>query len=221
MEREINLNEISDGRLYSSNDMVKADCHDCQGCSDCCRGMGTSVILDPLDVHRLCVNLEESVESLMRNYLQLNLVDRVILPNLSMAGETESCGFLTEEGRCRIHSFRPGICRLFPLGRFYEDRSYRYFLQIHECKQEPKAKVKVRKWIDTQDFKTYEKFVADWHYLLKDLQALEQKKQNPELPKKISLYVLQNFYLKPYKKEEDFYEQFYQRMEKAKEIWGV
>lgn len=31
MKRNIDLNEISDGRLYSSGDMVKADCHDCAG----------------------------------------------------------------------------------------------------------------------------------------------------------------------------------------------
>ena len=31
MKRNIDLNEISDGRLYSSGDMVKADCHDVRG----------------------------------------------------------------------------------------------------------------------------------------------------------------------------------------------
>ena len=31
MKRNIDLNEISDGRLYSSGDMGKADCHDCAG----------------------------------------------------------------------------------------------------------------------------------------------------------------------------------------------
>ena len=29
MKRKVDLNEISDGRLYSSGDMVKVDCHDC------------------------------------------------------------------------------------------------------------------------------------------------------------------------------------------------
>ena len=41
MEREIDLKAVSDGRLYGANDMVKADCGDCEGCSACCRGMGT------------------------------------------------------------------------------------------------------------------------------------------------------------------------------------
>lgn len=36
MRREQTLEEISDGKLYDSNDMVKADCHDCEGCCDCC-----------------------------------------------------------------------------------------------------------------------------------------------------------------------------------------
>ena len=29
MRREVSMEEISDGKLYDSNDMVKADCHDC------------------------------------------------------------------------------------------------------------------------------------------------------------------------------------------------
>ena len=40
MKRNVSLEEISDGKLYTSNDMVKADCGDCQGCSACCHGMG-------------------------------------------------------------------------------------------------------------------------------------------------------------------------------------
>ena len=58
---------------------------------------------------------------------------------------------------------RPSFCRLFPLGRFYENGGFKYFLQIHECKKTSRSKIKVKKWIDT-DFRQYEKFVADWHY---------------------------------------------------------
>ena len=57
MLRNIDLSEISDGKLYDANDMVKADCKGCEGCSACCRGMGKSIILDPLDVHRLIKGL--------------------------------------------------------------------------------------------------------------------------------------------------------------------
>ena len=53
MLRELDFNEISDGKFYQSQDMVRADCGGCKGCSSCCRGMDSSIVLDPLDVTRL------------------------------------------------------------------------------------------------------------------------------------------------------------------------
>ena len=54
MERQIHsMDEISDGKLYGLNDMVKADCQDCRGCSVCCRGMGNTIQLDPFDICRM------------------------------------------------------------------------------------------------------------------------------------------------------------------------
>ncbi len=62
MEREIDLKEISDGKLYSSSDMVKADCGDCKGCSACCQGMGSSILLDPYDIYCLSTGTGLSFE---------------------------------------------------------------------------------------------------------------------------------------------------------------
>ena len=153
MRREQTLEEISDGKLYDSNDMVKADCHDCEGCCDCCQGMGDSVILDPFDVHRLSIGLKKPVEQLLQEYLELGVTDGNILPHLRMAGEKEQCVFLNSQGRCSIHAIRPGFCRLFPLGRFYENNGFKYILQIHECPKTNRSKIKVKKWIDTPDLK--------------------------------------------------------------------
>ena len=163
MRREQTLEEISDGKLYDSNDMVKADCHDCEGCCDCCQGMGDSVLLDPYDVYRLSAGLQKSAEQLLQEYLELGVTDGNILPHLRMTGVKEQCIFLNSEGRCHIHSIRPGFCRLFPLGRFYENGSFKYILQIHECPKTNRSKIKVKKWVDTPDLKKYEKFVNDWH----------------------------------------------------------
>lgn len=216
MDRYVDIKEISDGRLYGSNDMVKADCGDCRGCYDCYCGMGESIVLDPLDIHRLSKGLGKTFDELLKENLELNVVDGIILPNLKMQGEKESCSFLTEEGRCSIHSIRPGICRLFPLGRFYENGSFQYFLQVHECKKENRAKIKVKKWIDTPNLKSYEKFVKEWHYFLKSLQ--ERAEQDEEDARELSLFILKQFYSCPYDKKEDFYLEFDQRLNAAKAI---
>lgn len=215
MRREVSLSEISDGKLYGLNDMVKADCHDCVGCSACCRGMGASVVLDPYDIYRLCAGLKCTFETLMAGKIELNVVDGIILPNLSMTGAEEKCAFLDGEGRCSIHPFRPGICRLFPLGRYYENHGFRYFNQIHECRKENKTKVKVRKWIDTPDLKNYEPFIVDWHYFLNEMQEMAGQDPDGQTAKELNLYILRQFFMTPYETERDFYGQFRERLAAA------
>lgn len=221
MKRNVTLEEISDGNLYGANDMVKADCQDCKGCSDCCQGMGDTVILDPLDVYRLCEGLKKSPEELLGSVLELGVTDGNILPHLAMKGQEERCVFLNTEGRCSIHDIRPGFCRLFPLGRYYTEDGFKYILQIHECKKKNRSKIKVKKWLDTPDLKQYEKFVLDWHNFLLDVQEVFYDTEDETLVKNLNMYVLSRFYYTPYKEEEDFYPQFYVRLEEAKKLLAL
>ena len=216
MKRDIELSEISDGKLYGLNDMVKADCNDCTGCSDCCHGMGESIVLDPMDIYRLVCGTGKSFQELLQQELELNVVDGIILPNLKLAGENEACQFLNRQGRCSIHTFRPGICRLFPLGRLYEDGTVKYFLQVHECSRSNRSKVKVKKWLDIPESKKYEQYILDWHYFLNDLEEQMGQRQDDEWDRKVNMYLLNTFYLAPYDLDRDFYEQFYQRFREAK-----
>ncbi|WP_167955642.1 YkgJ family cysteine cluster protein [Anaerosporobacter faecicola] len=216
MIRNCKLEEISDGRFYGLQDMVKVGCGDCKGCSACCQGMGKSLVLDPLDIHRLSVRLQRSFEELLSDTVELNLVDGVILPNLRMVGEKEQCVFLNEEGRCKIHSHRPGFCRIFPLGRYYEEGSFSYILQVNECVKSNKTKVKLSKWIDTPDLGKNQEFVNNWHYFLKDIQKKMVEAKEDQVRKQLSMVVLQLFYLAPYG-QEHFYEEFQERLTKVKE----
>ncbi|MBQ9983682.1 MAG: YkgJ family cysteine cluster protein [Lachnospiraceae bacterium] len=217
MERNINMDEISDGKLYGLNDMVKAGCDDCKGCSACCQGMGNSIVLDPYDVYRLTTGLNCKFEELLIDKLDLNVVEGQILPNLKMTGEKESCAFLDADGRCSIHALRPGMCRIFPLGRIYENGSFQYFLQVNECKKKERTKIKVKKWIDTPDVAKNQAFINRWHYFLKDLTS-----KMPALPeeqvKQINMYVLNAFFITMYQGNRDFYEQFEERMKTAEEV---
>lgn len=218
MKREVNMKEISDGELYGPNDLVKADCGDCHGCFACCQKMGQSIVLDPLDIYRLTKHLNVSFEQLLADKIELNVVDGLILPNLKMSGTEERCAFLNEEGRCSIHQFRPGICRLFPLGRYYNNGSFQYFLQIHECRKENRTKVKVKKWIDTPDLKQNEKYILEWHDFVIELQEQLMEMTDESYSKKINLFLLQSFFVEPYDMQTDFYIQFGNRLAKTKAV---
>ena len=103
-------------RLYSAHDMARISSAECAGCGACCRGMGDTIVLDPYDIWQLTAGTGKPFQALLGNCLDLHVEEGVILPHLMMRKDTESCTFLGPDGRCTIHAFRPGICRLFPLG---------------------------------------------------------------------------------------------------------
>ena len=213
MERYIDFKQISDGRLYTANDLVRADAGGCAGCSACCRGMGISIVLDPYDCMCLCRGLSCDFSALLAGPAELNVQEGLILPNLKMNPQTDSCSFLSEDGRCRIHAFRPGFCRLFPLGRYYDGSGFSYFLQTKECPYPSKTKVKIRPWLDIPDYPRYERFVTDWHYFLKRLSARISEKNDAAYQRQAALAVLQQFYLQPFDPDTDFYTQMQKRLQ--------
>lgn len=213
MKREVRVEELQ--KLYTCHDMAKADCGGCHGCSACCQGMGNSVTLDPYDLYQLERGLGASPQVLMaQGVIEMSLADGLVLPNLAMAGEKEQCVFLNEEGRCRIHAFRPGLCRLFPLGRVYDEDGFKYYVQLYECPKPVKTKVKIDKWLGIPDIKKYEEFVLTWHWLQKWCQELIE--QTPDMMredarKKIATSLLSIFYMTPYDVKVSFYDQFMAR----------
>lgn len=213
-----NLEEISDGKVYHLHDMVRVACNDCEGCHACCEDMGDSIILDPLDVYLLQKNLGTSVESLIEKKIELRMVDGLILPNMMMGEATNCCVFLNEEGRCSIHSFRPGICRVFPLGRIYDEDGLSYFLQKEGCMKPNRSKVKVSKWLDTPELRRNQQYLIDWHDFRKQMEEVIEDTDDEKTVKTITMFLLNAFYIRPYDVNADFYEQFYARLERIKEV---
>ena len=200
MLRECSMEDISDGRTYELNDMVKCDTGDCQGCHKCCTGMGTSIILDPFDILRLKSSLLLSFEEMLaKGFIELNMVDGLILPNLKM-NEKNASAFLDENGRCSIHKERPGICRLFPLGRVYEDKDFKYFVQKGQCVNEGKlAKIKVKKWIDTDNISQNQAFILNWHNFIRqtgDKMIMLRDSGKGDMLNEIAMYILNEFFVK-------------------------
>ena len=202
MLREVTMEDISDGRIYELNDMVKCDTGDCKDCHKCCGGMGTSIVIDPYDVWRLKKELNLGFENLLqKSYIELNMVDGLILPNLKM-NEKDTCSFLDENGRCSIHAARPGICRIFPLGRVYDENGFKYFVQKGQCaKEKSLAKTKVKKWIDTEDITINQKYILKWHNLIRAVgdKMIELKQSGRgEMLNEIAMYILNEFFVKDF-----------------------
>ncbi len=219
MKRMVSMEEISDGRLYGINDMVKADCHDCVGCSRCCHDMVKTILLYPLDVYRLAAGTGKPFTGLLEREVELGVVNGIVLPNLRMTEEGNCCAFLDENGRCGIHGFRPDLCRLFPLGRYYENGDFRYFLQVGQC-DHPHTKVKVSKWIDTPDYARNKAYILRWHDLLAWAEEILESCGDDLLKKNLNLAMLNTFYMAPYDNAADFYGQFAERADRMEAALG-
>ncbi len=220
MERHVNMKDISDGRKYYRNDLAKLGCGDCAGCSACCHKVGDSIVLDPWDIFMLASHLNCSFQALLEgNRVALGVVDGLILPHMQIENEEVGCSFLSEEGRCSIHAFRPGMCRLFPLGRLYEDGGFSYFLQTEECHVRKRSKVKISKWLEIPDLEQYEEYINRWHYFCKGIQE-NARDMEEDVLKNCNMYVLQDFFVAPYENK-DFYVQFEARLARAKAVLGM
>lgn len=197
--------------LYSANDMARLGCGDCAGCSACCRGMGQSIVLDPYDIYHLQAATGLTFGQLMQEKVELHVEDGLILPSIRMQDDSDLCGFLDREGRCGIHNHRPGLCRLFPLGRNYDESGLKYFLLEDACRKQNRTKVKIRKWLGIEALPQYEGFLVTWHDLRREVQEQIAKRQEDGFTQKMNIKFLEVFYQNPYDIDQDFYEQFNER----------
>ena len=185
-------------RLYGPQDMVRISSSACAGCGACCRGMGDTIVLDPYDVWQLTYGLGKSFEELMGVSIDLHVEEGVILPHLMMRSDTQGCTFLGDDGRCMIHSHRPGICRLFPLGREFHEEKTSYFIVPEGCVKGGLSKVRIDKWLGIPDLPAYESFKAQWHSLVRLLKARIAAEPSEEVRRNINLYFIQVFFMAPY-----------------------
>ena len=220
-------------KQFTSRDMVKIGCHDCRGCFSCCQGMGDTVVLNPYDIYELTKNLGKTFEQLLEREIALHTEEGMILPHIRMEAAAEKCVFLDEQGRCSIHPFRPGLCRLFPLGRSYdypdENRieegeaiGFHYFILEEGCPQKEKTKIKIEKWLGVPRLAMHEAFILSWHNFCKKFQKkageLIRDPEQEEYIRQMNLFVLQMFYGKAYDAEQDFYKQIEERLAQADNI---
>jgi Fe-S-cluster containining protein len=221
MRSESRLEEISDGKVYDVKDMVKADAGGCDGCSACCHGVGDLFSLSPYDIYMISINEKVTFEDLLNDKIELITEEKISLPHLKMYGDEDKCSFLNEEDRCSIHSSRPGVCRLFPLGRVYEDNDLKYFLQTGACTKPKLNKIKVKKWIGISNYKENKKFVLEWYKLIKALRFRLKFVRDEEELREINGYLIDVFYKTSASTDEEFYDYFHSNLANAKSKLGI
>ena len=160
------------------------------------------------------------MDELLGDKIQLRTNNKISLPYLKMQDKNKKCSFLNNEGRCMIHSKRPNICRLFPLGRVYKDNDFKYFLQVGNCPKKDLKDVKVSEWVGIENYNENKKFILEWYNFIKALTfRLKFVRDEKELDE-INQILLDRFY-RVDTNEGDFYSIFSKTLPKVKNRLGI
>ena len=215
------LDEISDGKLYDIEDIVKADTCGCNGCSYFCCDVGELVVLTPFDIYEIVNYLGIEFDKLLGDKIQLRKNNKILLPYLKMQDDNKKCKFLNTENRCIIHAKRPNICRLFPLGRVYKEDDFKYFLQVGNCRKDDLKDVKVKEWIGIKDYEENKLFILQWHNFIKALSFRLKFVRDEREIEKINQTLLDSFYRIKINEDENFYTEFFKILKQIKNEFGI
>jgi Fe-S-cluster containining protein len=118
----------TDARVFSETDLIQLSCG-VNGCSSNCCTKSAPVVLNPYEIALIC--REDGIT--YEDFLDIVDTDRAKGFPLVMLPRDPHCHFWTGKG-CRIYRGRPLACRLYPLGRVFEEgASYIVLPELNIC----------------------------------------------------------------------------------------
>jgi Fe-S-cluster containining protein len=148
----------ADARPLSETDLMQLSCGSGGCSSNCCRS-SAPIVLNPYEIALICRESGMTYEDL----LDIVETDRVNGFPLVMLPRDPACHFWTEIG-CRIYRARPLACRLFPLGRVFDNgRSHVVLPECNVCTGlAPSPTKTVADYLRNQDTAVYIKMADQW-----------------------------------------------------------
>ena len=130
------------------NEIFIRDEFDCRKCASCCKLYKIRVEND--DIFAIAQYLGQTKDEIIDRYLLLDNEETGVY-----IMEAKPCGFLNSDGKCRIYSVRPLVCRDFPHsrkpGRLYNLKSVMDFAEDCPALFEIIERLKVVYGFDARD----------------------------------------------------------------------
>ncbi len=158
----------ADARVLADIDLLQLTCG-ASGCSSTCCKATAPIVLNPYEIARICKAAGLSYEDL----LDVLDTDRAKGFPLVMLPRDPVCHFWTATG-CRIYEARPLACRLFPLGRVFENgRSQLVLPEVNRCSGlVPSPAKTVTAYLQEQDTALFISMADRWIEFVSDIERL-------------------------------------------------
>ncbi len=213
----------------------------CDGCRDgssqCCCNRDQRIIINPYDIYKLQKGLNKTSKEILDKYVDISSGYESGLPMMLLGikklytGE-EVCPFIRrktdENGKsrryCSVHSFKPGVCSIFPLGRVNPAKGKGemvYILQDINCGLKPKEEdpeITISDWVP--DLENADKAFNRYYRLLEKVgkilkfNVLKKSNKVPEASKD-KFYKEFTHMLCDFDSDKDFFEQIEENQAKV------
>lgn len=195
----------------------------CSMCGNCCRNRREPIIITGLDVFCLAKGLGIPPVEVIQQYMRPKMGHSSHLPMFLLKERPDrSCKFL-RNGACMVHSFKPIVCAVFPLGQAIDSRdgNIMYFRQpvAERCGGKDGRVWTLKEWIESCGLNQLDQESVSWSRI-STIAALGLQKVRPEqlIDGKILLFLMEVMFV-DYDPKKDFVSQVANHIEKIKEMF--
>jgi Fe-S-cluster containining protein len=156
----------ADARVLAGSDLLQLTCG-AAGCSSTCCKATAPIVLNPYEIARIC----KATGTPYEDFLDVLDTDRAKGFPLVMLPRDPVCHFWTETG-CRVYQDRPLACRLFPLGRVFENGTSHIVLPAanHCTGLVPAPSKTVATYLQEQDTALFIEMADRWIEFVSDME---------------------------------------------------
>ena len=193
----------------------------CTACGKCCIDR-EDILLTPRDLYNASKALNLAPTEFVNTYCEcyIGQDSRIPIVRLKPRGSIKRCPLLKDH-KCSIHSAKPAVCALYPLGRAmsFEKGSYnhdgvvggeiQYFISPFNCGDKSETHT-VREWLTDFNLPVEDRYFLSWHAFISEVCLFIRKiegKVSDKLLDTIWTTIYQLIYL-CYDTGEDFMTQF-------------
>ena len=197
----------------------------CTQCGKCCYGH-SDIILSPFDVTRMARHLHMDNADVIRQYAVVLEGAHSHLPVIVLRMRPDGGCVLLDGKKCRVHTAKPSVCGLYPLGRAMSisqtdhSRELLYFLQPVDCGDASETHTP-QDWLASFGMSNGEAEFEAWASVVGELAELAMA-AIPKLPYAVADMVLatmvQVLYCEGYEDAKDVVQQVLENGQKAKNL---
>ena len=122
---------------------------ECKQCGDCCRKRSQPVLLTGYDVYNVAKELNVGTAEVLMKYCNIIPGDTSGLPVVYLRERPDGSCSLLRKGLCTVQHNKPVVCRIFPIGRYYDGKEHRYFTQWQgSCVGTGQREITLKEWLD-------------------------------------------------------------------------